>query len=182
MKLFIRILISAVVTFLVVMGILFLMVVNFRRPELPETELAHEERQVYEYTISRLYYGDEDEVGLTFSAREVSYFFETILTGQNRYGFELIDIHLEASNNNIRGRGAVEGPVGLYYLLELNGKVSYNEGNWQVELDSANLGSLPLGWLIPSRFSPRWPEEVAGNYRLISLNLDGNGLAARLRR
>ncbi len=182
MKLLTRILISGLVTFFIVVGILFLLIVNFRPPELPETELSHEERQVYEYTISQLYYGEEEEVGLTFSPREVSYFCESILAGESRYGFELAGIHLESGNNSLRARGVLQGPVGFYYLLELYGKIYYNEGNWQVKINSASLGSLPVSWLIPDEFSPRWPEELAGNYRLIALNLDASGLAARLHR
>ncbi|MGM0381715.1 MAG: hypothetical protein ACQEP7_06975 [bacterium] len=181
MKFMFKLLISGLLTLLVILSLLVLFVVDFSRPELPETDLSHEERQVYEYTLGQLYNQEKAEVGITFSPREVSYFGETILPGQKRYGFEIVDIYMDSSADKINIKSILQGPLGLYYQLYLTGKLNFKEKRWDLKIASLKLGSVPATWLIPGKVNLPLPSTFAG-YRLVSLNLDGSGLAARLHR
>lgn len=179
MKFLFRILISAVI--FVIAAILFFLLVNLRQPDLPATELSPREKQVYEYTLNQLYNGEEGEVGLTFSPREISYFCENVLIEESRYGFELADIYVSRTNGAINIRPAIQGPLGLYYDLEFSGYAYYEEGSWKVYLKSVRIGSIPISWVLPSEYSPNFRDEfMDGRYRLESLNLDGSGLAVRV--
>lgn len=165
-------------------GVLCYFTVHFQPPKLPDTSLGPTAKDTYRYSLKKMVAAREEAaVGVSLSVRETSYLLELLLPTSRAYGFEIVDVHMEGRGEHARLRLVLRGPMDLYYRMGWTGRLRLRDGRWRVLVSELSVGRVPLGWCLPSQFSPRWPRTwFHGEIHLQQAELDGRGLRARVRR
>lgn len=164
-------------------GVVAYQVIHIDEPELQNTKLSDLQINTYLYSIKKLSDADEESpVGVSLSPEETSFLAEKIDFKFRKYGFQLVDLHLDNKGDDARIRSIWVGPLGFYYKLKFIGTVELRENNkkWVVDPNKLSTGPVPLGYVIWDEYSPEWSREMSnGLIRVEGMRLDGKGLRAK---
>ncbi len=170
----------------IVLGVMAYRTVHWNRPELPDTKLSGLTLQTYLYSVGKLSSASaENPVGLSLSPEETSFLLENIKLDYSYRGYDLIDIKIDNSGENILVDFVLQGPLSLYYRGTFQGTVEYakEHSRWTAHINRLEVGAFPLSYLFVGPYHPRWSNSLmSGRVRVNDLRLDGKGLRVTLSR
>lgn len=165
---------------LLLAGVVILLTVDFSPPELPETELGTLGARTYYLSLRELSESERGEsTEIVLSPQETSYLMEQYRPEDSYYGFQLVDSHLQAQGNQVKIRGGVRGPAGVYLLMTYVGTIRAEGERWVFQPQSVLVGQLPVSWLVPSSWTTTLSNQWAGGtVEVREARLNGRGLKA----